>query len=242
MKERNARFRALLLAAGRSTRLGSAVPKPFLRLRGKTVLEWNARKLRLLPGFEGSVVTMDQRAIEERLPSLRSALAEEGVIDVTMGGATRQDSTRLAYEAACRSGDPDFDLVLVHDAARPFFSVDACAEALRVAQAHGAAILGHYAVDTIKECREDGSILRSLDRERIFHAATPQIFRRELFEQLLTHAESTGLLGTDEAGLAESAGIPVRAVAAPSTNIKLTRPEDLLVAEALETLLDSDGN
>ncbi|PIE22132.1 MAG: hypothetical protein CSA62_13705 [Planctomycetota bacterium] len=230
-------FVALLLAAGQGRRLGLGRPKAQLELRGRSLLEWSARRLARLPGCRGVQIAMDQDTRDALWSEIAEELAPIVGLPPCLGGATRQDSCRLAYESAA-SHLPSFSLVAVHDAARPFFDLDACREGLRVAAAHGAAVLGHAAIDTLKRVDSQGRILATIDRSEVFQAATPQIFRRAEFERILAHAAKTQTVGTDEAGLAEACGVPVRAVAAPASNLKITRPEDLLLARGLEDILD----
>jgi len=230
----NPRFVALLLAAGKSSRMRTDVPKPFLEIIDRTVLEWSATRLADLPGHTGTVITLDPVSLTERFPRLSHGIP--GLLEAIAGGETRQESTALAWAAAARRV-PDADLVLVHDAARPFFSIAATTRAIASAADAGGAIVGHYARDTLKQTDEHGRIQETLSRERVFQAATPQVFRRADFERMLAHAKQSQLIGTDEAQLAESAGIEVRAIASPSTNIKLTLPEDLRLVPCLAPLL-----
>ena len=230
-------FVALLLAAGQGTRLGLGRPKAQFTLRGRSLLEWSARRLARLEGCRGVQVAMDQ----DTRDGLWSELAPElgSVVGLTpcLGGTTRQDSCRLAYESAVAQVT-DFALVAVHDAARPFFDLQACRQALRVAAEHGGAVLGHAAIDTLKRVDREGRVLGTIDRGEVFQAATPQVFRRAEFERMLAHAAEHDTTLTDEAGLAEACGVPVQAVPAPATNLKITRPEDLLLARGLTEFLD----
>jgi 2-C-methyl-D-erythritol 4-phosphate cytidylyltransferase len=232
-------FIGLLLAAGRSSRLGAGLPKPYLPLRGRTVLEWSAVRIARLPGHQGTILAVDADALASRIPALRRALGASGVIEVVAGGDTRQDSCQRAFAAAEAIGRPT-DLVLVHDCARPFFSLAATRRALALARRDGGAILGQWARDTLKVVRDDGAIDATLPRDHVFQAATPQVFRRDDFRRMLATAEARGIVATDESGLAEAAGITVHAVECGVTNVKLTWPEDLRLLPALEPILDHD--
>ncbi|MCA8970268.1 MAG: 2-C-methyl-D-erythritol 4-phosphate cytidylyltransferase [Planctomycetes bacterium] len=227
-------FVALLLAAGRSTRFAKSLPKTWYELGGAPVVVWSARRLARLAGHRGTILATDEESIAARVPAVRREFESANVVATTLGGATRQESCRLAFEAAATI---DAELVLVHDAARPFFCLDATITALEEAAEHGGAILGHRARDTLKRV-ESGRVVRTIERDAVFHAATPQVFRRDAFEAMLAHARTHAIEGTDEAGLAEACGIPVVAIESPSTNIKITYPEDELVLPALASLLD----
>ncbi len=226
-------FVALLLAAGKGTRFGVDQPKTWLELDGAAILVWSARRLAQVSGHVATVLASDEAALAERVPEVAADLDAAGVTLRIVGGATRQQSCQRAFDAARAI---EADLVLVHDAARPFFDIAATERALAAAWQHGGAILGHRARDTLKLV--DGAAIHStIDRSSVFHAATPQVFRRDAFEAMLEHAALHGVEGTDEAGLAEACSIDVRAVEAPSTNIKITYPEDMLLLPALTPLL-----
>lgn len=230
---------ALLLAAGESSRLGGQVAKPYLSLKGRTVLEWSALRLSRLPGHRGTVLAVDAAALAQRLPRLRPVLDGLGVVRTIEGGRSRQDSCARAYLTAADIVR-GFDIVVVHDCARPFFSLEATRRAIAAAAEIGGAIVGHYARDTLKRVDGAGMIRATLPRSEIFQAATPQVFRADRFRAMVEYARTHGVQATDEAGLAEAAGIPVRAIAGVATNIKLTYPEDLALLPALERLLEEE--
>ena len=232
-------FIALLLAAGAGTRLRAPIPKAWLEIRGQPVLAWSATRLARARGHRGCILAVDAQSLNTRVPAAQETLRQASVTRSIAGGASRQDSCRLAFEAATALDRP-FDCVVVHDAARPFFDLPTFEKALRKAHEHGGAILGHPARDTLKAVDDDGFVRTTLPRERVFQAATPQVFRRDAFVHMLEHAATHGTVGTDEAGLAEASKVPVLTVPAPSSNIKLTYPEDLLLLPSLLALLDDD--
>ena len=235
-EERSVRFVALLLAAGSGSRLGGKTPKPYLELRGRTVLEWSARRLARVPGHVATILAVDAESHSTRIPELSAALSEAKVVRIVEGGATRQASCASAWQAAAGF---ELDCVAVHDCARPFFSIEASARAIEVAaKSRAGAILGSRARDTLKRVDDDGRVLETLERSSAFHAATPQVFAKEAWLRMLAFAEAQSIDGTDEAALAEACGIDVAAIDSPSTNIKITYAEDLLLLPALEALLD----
>ncbi len=148
-------------------------------------------------------------------------------IHVTIGGTERQDSVA----AGLRAIDPSADLVIVHDAARPFVSsrcVTACVEA---AAATGAAILAIPAHDTLKVVDAQATITQTLDRRSIWLAQTPQVFRLALLRQAHEQARRDGYYATDDATLVERLGAPVRVIPGEPSNRKITTPDDLQWAE-----------
>jgi 2-C-methyl-D-erythritol 4-phosphate cytidylyltransferase/2-C-methyl-D-erythritol 2,4-cyclodiphosphate synthase len=137
------------------------------------------------------------------------------------GGARRQDSVSNAFDAAASTSE----VILIHDAARPFVSAGLIGRTIAAAAAHGAAIAAIEVTDTVKRVRHD-VVEETLDRETIFLAQTPQGFRREVLAAAVALGRS-GVEATDEAALAERAGYAVHVVPGESNNIKITTPEDL---------------
>ncbi|HYF27304.1 MAG TPA: 2-C-methyl-D-erythritol 4-phosphate cytidylyltransferase [Baekduia sp.] len=202
---------ALLVAAGRGERLGSDGPKAFVALYGRPMWEWS---LDVLRATCHDVVVALPEGVE----------APEGCVGVR-GGAQRSHSVRNALGAS--SGDP----VLVHDAARPLVTpeiVRACLDGLAGADA---AIAAARVVDTIKEGGPD--VERTLDRSRLWAIQTPQVFRRAVLERALAQDDAVLAAATDDASLVEALGGRVRLVQTPRTNLKVTTPEDLVLAESL---------
>jgi 2-C-methyl-D-erythritol 4-phosphate cytidylyltransferase len=153
-------------------------------------------------------------------------------VTVVEGGDSRQESVSKAL-ASLTAAQAD-DIVLVHDAVRPLIDADTISRTIEAVQKHGAAIVGTPALDTVKvvERTSDGAIVTStIPRERVVLAQTPQGFRAGLLRKAFAEAEADGFVGTDEASLAERAGIPVAVVAGPPRNFKITQPGDLELAE-----------
>jgi 2-C-methyl-D-erythritol 4-phosphate cytidylyltransferase len=148
-------------------------------------------------------------------------------VKLTAGGAERQDSVAAGVQEA----DPAADVVLVHDAARPFVrrpSIEAC---LDVAVRTGAAAVALPARDTVKVVGSGEEISATLDRRTIWLAQTPQAFHTPLLRRALAQAQHDGYVGTDDAELVERLGVPVHVVHGEATNLKITTPEDLHWAE-----------
>jgi 2-C-methyl-D-erythritol 4-phosphate cytidylyltransferase len=207
---------ALVVAAGRGERLGTPVPKAFVMLAGRPMVEWSIAALREVAAIEQIVVALPP-----------GADAPTGTIGVP-GGAERSHSVRAALAAA----RADSSEVVVHDAARPLVTaslVDACLAALDDADA---AIAAAPVTDTIKQCA-DGRVERTLDRSRLWAVQTPQAFRRGALERALAQDDSVLAAATDDASLVEALGGTVRVVEAPRENLKVTSALDLRVAELL---------
>jgi 2-C-methyl-D-erythritol 4-phosphate cytidylyltransferase len=224
----------LLLAAGRGSRFGGPVPKAYLRLGGRTLLVASAeRLLRALPGGASATLSVmvhpdDRRThLAECLPQLQ-ALAPGDRLQIVDGGATRQESMQRGLSAIGSAAD----LVLVHDAARALLPIAATRTCIETAASHGAALLAIPAADTMKRVHGH-TVTGTVDRSGIWLAQTPQVIRRELLQRALAHAVATGFEGTDDVSLVEHLGERVEVVAGSPTNLKITRPEDLPLAEAI---------
>lgn len=224
----------MLLAAGRGSRFGGPIPKAFLPLSGRPVLVHGAARLqRALPDGASAqwivLVHPDDRTTH--LAQCRQQLADAvggAALHIVDGGASRQESMQNGL-AAC---DENADLVLVHDAARAMLPVEATRECIRAAAEHGAALLALQTPDTLKRVRA-GTVVATLDRTDVWQAQTPQVIRRDLLQRAFAHAHRTGFEGTDDVSLVEHLGERVVAVRGSVTNLKITRPEDLPLAEAI---------
>jgi len=214
----------IIAAAGRGSRLGAAGPKAFLPIAGQSLLTRCLRTFLDHPGVRAIAVAVpDPDATDLALPDPRLRLVR--------GGDERQDSVRAGLEAL-----PEVDVVLVHDAARPFAGralVDAVAAA---ALAHGAAIPALPVPDTLKRVDAGGRIVETVPRDGLQLAQTPQGFRPDLLRRAHAAAQRDGIRGTDDASLIERIGAPVAVVAGDPLNIKITTPTDLLLGEVIAML------
>ena len=206
----------IIPAGGSGSRMGLPYPKQLLPLGDRTLIE------RVLDLFAGERVTVAVPA--DHLALFQHKIGERARL--VIGGATRFDSVRRAFESLPDPGADD--LVLIHDAARPYLEQASLAAAWQMAAERGAVIYAAPAVDTIKVVDPDGRIQATLDRETIYHAQTPQIFRYALLARAYQLAASADF--TDEAGLVEASGTPVHVFRASHGNRKLTHREDLNMA------------
>ncbi len=213
---------ALIVAAGRGERLGSGRPKALVALAGRPMLDWSVEALRAVDAVTRIVVALPSDALDA---------APAGTVGVA-GGGVRSESVRNAL-AAAGDGDP----VIVHDAARPLADAELFRRALaELVESDADAVVAAAPVsDTIKEVGGDGhTVVRTLDRGRLWAVQTPQVFRRVALERVLGGASAEMLAGaTDEASLVERSGGVVRVVRAAPENLKVTTPGDLHVAELL---------
>lgn len=216
-------------AAGRGTRFGGEVPKPYLDLLGRPVIEHTLRALLAHPAVSGAMVAL--AANDPHWPAWRE-LAGKPVL-TCMGGGERADSV-LAGLRALPASVPADDWVLVHDAARP------CLKALDLSRLFAAlktdpigALLAAPVRDTLKRADGDGRVEATVARGSIWRALTPQAFRRDSLTRALESAERAGIVVTDEAMAIERLGFKPLLVEGGEDNLKITTPADLAVAESI---------
>jgi 2-C-methyl-D-erythritol 4-phosphate cytidylyltransferase len=210
----------LVPAGGLGTRLGRRTPKQFLHLGGAAILTRTLAHFLRHPGVRVTVVA----APAEHLARTRRLVARGGrrPVEVVAGGDTRQESVWRALQAA----PGDVDIVLVHDAVRPFIDRRLIDAVVAEAAAHGAAICALPIAETVKRVR-DGLVQTTLDRSELWAVQTPQAFRNDLLREAHDKARREGVVATDDAMLVEWLGQPVRVVPGLASNVKITTPEDL---------------
>ncbi len=218
---------AIIPAAGSGTRMNSPIPKQFMVLAGKPLLVHSVATFAGCSDIAQIIVVVPQGA-ETETDMLLDHCRESGKkITVVAGGLRRQDSVL----AGLKMVDDDIDIVLVHDGARPFVSAELISRCYHEAVRSGAAIAAIPVKDTLKQGSADLAVVDTVDRSSLWQAQTPQGARKEL---LLSACESLrGADVTDESSLLEQAGISVRLVPGSESNIKITTPEDLELAEKL---------
>ena len=215
---------AIIPAAGAGLRMGGETPKQFLSLEGVPIFVHTLRKF----------VTAE--AVREIILGLRPEDMERAGVEVERerfskpvrlveGGASRQETVARAL-ADASSGT---ELVLVHDAVRPFVELQLIERVIEAARKDGAAILAIPSVDTVKQV-ERQTILGTIPRERVVLAQTPQAFRFSIIREAFDRAAADGFYGTDEASLVERLGHTVTVIMGSDRNIKITKPSDLPLA------------
>jgi len=217
----------IIAAGGRGQRFGGPVPKQLLAVGGQTVLERSVALFVAHPDVDELIVALPADLAAE-LPDY--LLSSSKPIRVVVGGARRQDSVLNAFHGVADQAD----LVVIHDAARPFASAALISRTIAAAAESGAAVAALPARDTVK--RSGGEqvpfVRETIPRDLVYLAQTPQVFTRRILRDALAQSEADAV-ATDEAALAERAGHPVRLVEGEQTNIKITTPEDLLVVDAI---------
>jgi len=217
---------ALVLAAGRGERLGAGVPKAFVEVAGVPILVRALEALAASPEVDRVVPVVPPGELR-RFQGLGESLARIPKLDPPVAGGTeRQDSVRAGLAALAG----DVVVVAVHDAARALVRPGAVSRVVAAARARGAALLAVPVRDTIKRVRE-GRVVATPPRPECWAAQTPQAFHAEVLREALAKAAAEGFVGTDDAQLVERLGVPVHVVPGDPSNLKITAPEDLAVAE-----------
>jgi 2-C-methyl-D-erythritol 4-phosphate cytidylyltransferase len=224
---------AILAAAGIGSRFaksGGYQPKQFLQLAGRPIYQWPLLQLYNHEQVDRIVIM----TLAEMVPAIQSEIndfARAGRISVQVGGSTRQESVRLGLESLAKAGKKP-EMVLVHDAARPFLSKQMISAAIEAVEKYGACTAAIPASDTIKRI-ERNQVVQTLDRNELVLVQTPQAARFDWLVSAHEHALKNSLDATDDAALLEAAGFTVTVIAGSKLNLKLTEPEDLLLAEAI---------
>lgn len=214
--------------AGQGKRFGGDIPKQFYELAGQPIILQTVKKLITSPLISGGVIVCgadDKTRMQEllfQLPEFRENFC------IVVGGKKRQDSVYNGYKQI----EESTDLVLIHDGARPFVSVEMIEKCVHGAQQFGACITAIPVSDTVKKVK-DGKIIKTLDRSELYRAQTPQVFKYEILHESYKQSKKEKMNFTDEASMIEWAGYDVHIVPGNNLNIKITTQSDLLIAEKI---------
>ena len=213
------------------TRMGADTPKQFLELNGTPIVILSLRRIASCPLVTDLIVATradEVQRLEERIAKEKF----KQPVRVVKGGDSRQDSVA----AALREVPNDTEIVLVHDAVRPFVTAEQITRVIEEARRCQAAILGIPAMDTVKEVKraslpEDVALITgTIPRERLVMAQTPQAFATKLLKEAFARAQADGVSASDEAGLVERLGHDVHVVLGSERNMKITKPADMELA------------
>jgi len=222
---------AILPAAGLGTRMGAEMPKQFLELDGVPIAILAVRRVASCAQVSQIIVATRQDGIAKLEERIRKENFKQPV-RVIKGGDSRQESVAEALKLV----PDDTELVLVHDAVRPFVAPEHVTRVIEEARRCRAAIVGIPAMDTVKEVKraslpEDVALItNTIPRERVVLAQTPQVFDTRLLKEAFARAAADGVNASDEAGLVERLGYDVHVVHGSERNIKITKPADMDLA------------
>jgi 2-C-methyl-D-erythritol 4-phosphate cytidylyltransferase len=220
---------AIIVAAGSGVRLGSGVPKAFVKIGGRTILSYSLAAVGQVNSI-GEVVIAVPEGFESAARAEAAAAGLGAAVKITPGGIERQDSVRIALGLT----SAESELVIVHDAARPLATPAIFEACIAAAARAGGAIAAIPVADTLKRIADsDRTIAATVARTGLWQAQTPQAFRRDLLLAAHRRAVSEGIVATDDADLVERTGVRVEVVEGSTANIKVTTPSDLAIVEAI---------
>ena len=230
---------AVVPAAGVGTRVGSELPKQYLSIAGKTIIEHTLEKLLAEPRLQRIVVSLN--ANDEYWRSLD--VFKQARIETVAGGSERSDSVLNGLQHLSAAANPD-DWVLVHDVARPCVSLNDISDLISKVQHHKVGgILAQPVSDTIKQVDDNAEITATIDRNMLWRAQTPQMFRIDPLLQALEQALAEGIPVTDEASAMELVGCAPLIIPGTQSNIKITCADDLALADYyLTKALNKENN
>jgi len=226
---------AVVVAAGRSQRMG--FDKLLTPLGGRPLLLHTLDRL-LATEVPREIILVIRPGAQTEMEAVISPLRDRGNIRLVDGGAQRQDSVQAGLAAVSDSSD----FVMVHDAARPFVTKELIDSVLAAAKLSDAAVCGAPCSDTLKEVGEDGLVIQTMDRSKLWTVQTPQIFRTKLLRDCYQAALKDGAIFTDDTAVVEKMGHPVRIVLYHGINLKVTTPADWGMAEALLRAGEGEGS
>ncbi len=217
---------AIVVAGGSGTRMGGEMPKQFLLLGGSSILDRSVRAICGCPAVDGVILVLPPSSP----PGLRESYRGVGkVIAVVDGGEERHDSVRNALGAV----PPETEILLVHDAVRPFLPPDFVARCVEMAREHGAVVPVLPIRDTVKEWNAEARSLSTVDRAKLMRVQTPQGFHAGILREAYRKAAEEGFAGTDDASIVERSGRPVIPIPGSEENLKITVPEEYRMAVGL---------
>ncbi|HWI57317.1 MAG TPA: 2-C-methyl-D-erythritol 4-phosphate cytidylyltransferase [Bacillota bacterium] len=219
---------AIIVAAGKGTRMGPNVDKLFLELNGLPVVAHTWRQFDQAACVDELILVV-REGMQEAFTELAGQCGLAKPYRLVPGGKERQDSVWNGLMAVAANTE----IVAIQDAARPCTSQALIAATIEAARRVGAAVAAQPVTDTIKESADGQRIERTLDRARLWAVQTPQTFRIEVIRRALSEVRQKGLLVTDDTAACELIGQPVQLVVSHQPNPKVTRPEDLPYIELL---------
>ena len=220
---------ALIPAAGVGKRMGKAVAKQFLPLGDMPMLAHTLLAFQRTSEVDEVIPILSQEDMEGCLKDVIEQFHITKVRTLVVGGKERQDSVANGLHKL----EKDTAVVLVHDAVRPFVTPDMIRESIEYAKKGECVAVGVPLKDTVKEVNAKSMVVQTLERSRLWAIQTPQAFPVKVIKQAYVTAQKQNIYGTDDATLVERAGNKVRVIMGSYENIKITTPEDLLLAEEI---------
>jgi 2-C-methyl-D-erythritol 4-phosphate cytidylyltransferase len=220
---------AIIAAGGIGKRMGASRPKQYIELSGRPIICRTLDRFRELKDIDELIVVVPADYVNSFKSDIIDRYNYPQAWKNAAGGLHRQDSVRNGFDLVSK----DCNVVLVHDGVRPFISARLIEKSIETAFKEGAAIVAAPVKETIKKAGRDRLISGTVDRQGLWGAQTPQAFRYEILKKAMETAYRDNFYGTDEASIVERIGVRVKIVEGDYKNIKITTPDDILVAEAI---------
>ncbi len=220
---------ALVVAAGRGSRMGAKESKPYLVLAGKPILAHTLSEIEHCSLIHETVLIVAEKEVEHSRVSIVEPFKLKKVRKIVVGGLKRQDSVWEGLKAL----ENDYELVMVHDGVRPFVSKEILEKSIHETANCGATIAAVPVKDTVKMVSEQKMVLETLDRSKVWAVQTPQTFRHDILKMAFEKAFKDRFYGTDDASLVERMGVKVKVIQGSYENVKITTPEDLALGEEI---------
>jgi len=220
---------AIIVSAGKGQRFMEGRKKQYFSLRGKPILAHTLDQFDTCPLIRSILLVVGQEDQDYCLKEIIEKFKYRKISQITPGGKRRQDSVKNGLDALSSHSE----IIIIHDGVRPFVTKEMIEDSIRAAIRFGAAIIAMPVKDTIKMAHTDGTILKTLDRETLYQAQTPQAFQAPLIREAYSKAMEDNFFGTDDASLVERLGKKVHILPGSYTNIKITTPEDLMLANLI---------
>ena len=225
----------IVAAAGMSNRMGSKINKQFISINNKPILVHTLEKFEKCTYVDEIILVAKEDEIDYCRKEIVKRYNLNKVSKIIRGGKERQDSVYNGILAL----DEKTDIVLSHDGARPFVKIENIIDGIKGAYRHGACVVGVPVKDTIKVVESSNGIMETPKRDMLWAAQTPQCFKKEIIQEGYRKAIEDSYIGTDDSGLVERMGIDVKMIMGSYENIKITTPEDLILAESILQDMDS---
>jgi 2-C-methyl-D-erythritol 4-phosphate cytidylyltransferase len=220
------RVEALIVSAGKGHRFIEGKKKQFHLLAEKPILAHTLDKFEACPLIHSILLVVGEEDMDYCLEEIIEKYQYKKISQIVPGGKRRQDSVKNGIEFLSK----DTEIVVIHDGVRPFVTKEMIEDSIRSAIRFGAVVLAMPVKETIKMAQPDGTVLKTLDRESLWQIQTPQAFRVNVIKEAYHKATEDGFVGTDDASLVERLGVKVHILPGSYTNIKITTPEDLILA------------
>jgi len=218
---------AIIVAAGKGTRMGSEMPKQFMTIAGKTILDTTLYKFEKSNEIDEIVLVVNKDELE--YVNSEIAVSYDKITNVISGGATRTESVYEGIKAVRN----DCGILLIHDGVRPFVSYNLISTCIENADVYKACIPAIDVVDTIKEVSQEGFVQKTMDRTKLKSVQTPQGFDFDTIRECYYNVVTEDRTFTDDSSIVEYYGYKVKIIEGLSKNIKITTPLDLRVAEII---------